>query len=360
MSTTSQTGNMPRSGRRYVVTRRDSEANTKHEISIWASIRRNSGRITLITLKAYCLIDLTLFATEVLRSSLDPVYGSIPASRYHGSVTLLALLAACSTYTFWRGSSYSWARTLAVAAMAASTIQIYLYRYSGKMGPSSGPLVTALLTTFPVTLISGMAAAKGLASSIGQVLLTDKSQKNRVSSGMIAYILNAAVFLTAYLEPKIGSILLSNWLRIQVVYSRVGLYYLLTIFYALLYPSGYLVFLIIPLFQTTLFSAYITFSYPNEMLNITLQKHGYSLVARQESNTGYISVLDNVKDGFRVMRCDHSLLGGEWIPPPGYVTRVHEPIYAVFVMLEAVRLVVPESSKTEKQQATQDENALVM
>ena len=49
------------------------------------------------------------------------------------------------------------------------------------------------------------------------------------------------------------------------------------------------------------------------------------------------------------MRCDHSILGGNWLAGLGSwaggekpilsAGRVAEPIYAVFVMLEAVRLV---------------------
>jgi hypothetical protein len=41
------------------------------------------------------------------------------------------------------------------------------------------------------------------------------------------------------------------------------------------------------------------------------------------------------------MRCDHSLLGGQWVHVNG--RRVSEPIYGVFVMLEAVRLVEREA-----------------
>ncbi len=64
---------------------------------------------------------------------------------------------------------------------------------------------------------------------------------------------------------------------------------------------------------------------------------------RQESLTGYISVVESVDQGFRVMRCDHSLLGGEWVKFIGTGqfkgNQVAEPIYGVFAMLEAVRLV---------------------
>ncbi|KAL8808820.1 MAG: hypothetical protein Q9200_003986 [Gallowayella weberi] len=107
-----------------------------------------------------------------------------------------------------------------------------------------------------------------------------------------------------------------------------------------------------------MFSAYTPLPHGNNILNGTLQNFGYSLMARQQSNTGYISVLDNVKDGFRVMRCDHSLLGGEWLQQPGHEHQLREPVYAVFVMLEAVRLVQPDSGVQEDRNI--QKNALVV
>ena len=58
--------------------------------------------------------------------------------------------------------------------------------------------------------------------------------------------------------------------------------------------------------------------------------------------TGYISVVENLKEGFRALRCDHSVLGGEWLineqrGKEGQI--VPETIYSVFTMLEAVRMI---------------------
>lgn len=65
------------------------------------------------------------------------------------------------------------------------------------------------------------------------------------------------------------------------------------------------------------------------------------------------------KEGaFMALRCDHSILGGEWLQKAGGKGEklgMREPIYGVFVMLEAVRLVEREE-KVEDQDAT----ALVM
>ncbi|KAI9683254.1 MAG: hypothetical protein M1822_006119 [Bathelium mastoideum] len=106
--------------------------------------------------------------------------------------------------------------------------------------------------------------------------------------------------------------------------------------------------LVIPLLLITLL---LNPHYPGSRnmarLNRTLQRHGWSVLARKESITGYISVLESTEDGFQVLRCDHSLLGGEWLVTPKLqeegITR-RESVYAVFSMLEAVRLVENKAS----------------
>ncbi|KAL8897051.1 MAG: hypothetical protein Q9207_007410 [Kuettlingeria erythrocarpa] len=326
-------------------------------VSIWTTVRSHAGTITFSSLKAYILISLTLFASDILRSALDPVYGSIPASRYHGIVTWTALSTACFTSTQWKGSSEDWARTTTLTALGASFMQIYFFRYSGTLGPNAGPLISALMTTFSIILTSGITTVKELTQAINKTVSRDSPQNNRLPGSSIAGLLSGAACLIAYLLPNSGSYLLIDWLRTKGQYSRIGFYYILSAFYACLHTRRYHLLLIPFILQIALFPSYLPHPYSNQILNTTLHKHGYSLVARQESTTGYISVLDNLKDGFRVMRCDHSLLGGSWTPPPGYVERVHEPIYAVFVMLEAVRLVHPYDAAPR---VHDDENALVM
>ncbi len=115
---------------------------------------------------------------------------------------------------------------------------------------------------------------------------------------------------------------------------------LLAAAYAALIPSKWLV-LAIP---SIIFSVTSNVHFAGiSGVNSAIEHEGYSLLARQEAYTGYISVLENQNDGFRVMRCDHSLLGGQWTKlAPGYRPEVEDPIYAIFAMLEAVRLVEPD------------------
>lgn len=116
-----------------------------------------------------------------------------------------------------------------------------------------------------------------------------------------------------------------------------------------LLPTRWLTWALIPTLHTILWNPHSTISLPTQRLNNLLVQQNFFLVARQESLTGYLSVLENVQHGYRLMRCDHSILGGNWIAGVGSwpggenssieVGRLAEPVYAAFVMLEAIRLV---------------------
>jgi hypothetical protein len=80
---------------------------------------------------------------------------------------------------------------------------------------------------------------------------------------------------------------------------------------------------------------------------------GYAYLARQESITGMITVVENSASGYRVLKCDHSLLGGLWtgikrreLEARGEkqdieVRSVHdaESVYTAFYLQEVARLV---------------------
>ncbi|KAL8818198.1 MAG: hypothetical protein Q9191_007992, partial [Dirinaria sp. TL-2023a] len=233
--------------------------------------------------------------------------------------------------------------------MSVPLVQIQLFKESASLGPLYGPLITEICTYAPLLFLSVLAAAvkleKPLLRRFGSVLATAVS-----ASLALAVIVLVQNIMTQKIQDCIGS---RPWL------SRAGLQYLLAIIYALKLPSrkiGYAVLLLTYLLAT---DSHIPSAAHTKALNETLLNQHYSLVARQESLTGYISVLDNIKDGFRVMRCDHSLLGGEWLSTPrNAVSGLKEPIYAIFTMLEAVRLVKSDSGPTEK--SDKEKEALVI
>jgi hypothetical protein len=90
-----------------------------------------------------------------------------------------------------------------------------------------------------------------------------------------------------------------------------------------------------------------TFASGDEPHSITV-----NLLARSDSVTGTILVGENVDDGYRFLRADHSLLGGRWIGEKTHGNPMGESIYGAFVLQEAIRLVEREEHE--------EENALIM
>jgi len=131
------------------------------------------------------------------------------------------------------------------------------------------------------------------------------------------------------LQQKIGS---------SFLYTRLGCQIWLAHLYAIFAPSKLLYYSIPAILHTAFFNVHVPYSYTTSLLNSTMAREGWTLLARQESLTGYVSIIESREQGFRVMRCDHSLLGGEWLSR-SHRNSLAEPIYGVFVMLEAVRLV---------------------
>ena len=316
------------------------------------SLLRVDQTTTKSILLALELVALAAVYSPVSQLSMTPVYGSIPAGLHHPRLMMAAvLLGFVAKSSVQRYIPRNIANYLPIHAFLIPPIQILLSRYSGDFGPIYGPLITEFVTYFPLAFISIYAAAMALES----LDLSRHGERMQNSGPAIAsYLVFSAVekFSTGFILRNVGT---------SLVFTRTGLQFVLAIFYALLLPSKALLFAAFPVLHFASMNVHVPSQRTTLVLNATLQTYDYSLVARQESLTGYISVLDNHKDGFRIMRCDHSLLGGEWIyPPPGYKWTVKDPIYSVFTTLEAVRLVQDESPKIKQPDTDYQSNALVM
>ena len=303
-----------------------------------------------------CLESLALAAaySAISQLSLSPVYGSTSASIYHQRLILITILLAYATKV-WYGKELlktfdRWVAYLPRVAFAAPSIQYLLSKQSSWLGPLYGPVATEICTYVPILFLSILIAA----TEIDKVGLDSFGKGlSRAASG--TFVLVIFIFLRG---------VITEWMIHAIgrapILSRTGLQYAVTAVYALKFPSRMMYIWALILSLPLLTNYHLPSQGRTAALNQTLLSHGYSLVARSESLTGYISVLDNVQDGFRVMRCDHSLLGGEWInTPKRQFPSLREPIYAIFTMLEAVRLVV---SETQKSLAVPDreKHALVM
>ena len=313
----------------------------------------NTAKVIPQAIKAAELVFLAAVYSPVSQLTLSPVYGSIPPSLHHRHLIMAAVLLA---WTLKKTFLHKYlpknsADYLPLLAFCIPTIQFFLFQHSGWLGATHGPLVTELLTYFPLVVLSVYSAAV-LMDSV-DISQFDQRIQN-AGPGIASYALfsiaqRASTFLIRY---KMGSSLL---------FTRWGLQSGIAAFYAVLLPSKVLLFAILPMLHSASLNPHAPLNQTTGVLNAILHEQNYALLARQESLTGYLSVLENTKDGFRVMRCDHSLLGGEWLQQPNVPSaRVTEPIYSVFAMLEAVRLVETAASKEMPMVPDNQKNALVM
>lgn len=175
-----------------------------------------------------------------------------------------------------------------------------------------------------------------------------------------AYYLTAQMAFTAFLPL--------HFVNGHFLTSRASLYWGVCVLLSLHFPwrnillglsIASIVFMVSP---SSALSSRVVTSLPTEFglkyANLALQPHGWRILERGEGVTGYVSVLENMEMDYRVLRCDHSLLGGEWLLTEDRRVKEgwtkEEPVFGVFEMLEAVRLV--EGVK----RTNEDERALVM
>lgn len=288
--------------------------------------------------------------SHVSQFALSPVYGSVPASFYHRPGIMIAGLIG------WLGMK--WIKALCfgrpspllpVLAWSIPIVQYFLFQQSSQLGPVLGPLVTELCTLYPLVALSATSVA----------MFLDELNLSHYS-GLIAkhgkFLGSYVLFTTAV---KIAGDSLPKYIGSSIVMTRTGLQFGIAVIYSLNFPSKWLLFAIPSLMFSAGLNIHVPTGAATARLNSSLQSDNYVLLHRQDSLTGYMSVLENTKLNFRVMRCDHSLLGGEWIPPPDMAPQlVRDPIYAVFTMLEAVRLIKADNGKPRN--AGPGTSALVM
>ena len=304
----------------------------KSEANDAPSTENRNPEIPHATITAIGLLALAVVSASASQLALSPTYGSIPAKIYHGWLATTASVLAVLAQVYYRSYLIArwqlWTPYIPIIALLSPILQSFLFRQSALMGPSLGPLVTEICTFVPLQLSSILGAIVGLS--------TVQATYSERTTTIIALVV---AFVGFVIQSFMWDLILRN-IGTTFVLSRFGLQYVIAALYAMLLPSKRvaiaIVLLLYPLSQNT----HLPLGHTTAMLNQTLHEQGFSLIARQESLTGYISVLENKKEGFRAMRCDHSLLGGEWIDQHGSsLSRLGEPIYSCFVMLEAVRLV---------------------
>lgn len=354
---------MPQRQARATEKHADGQRSTQELMTLSTTVHQIVRSIAALTLAALC--------NRFCKLSLSPIYGSLPSEDV--IICWTAYCGASSSLSRWTDRApYYWVNLVTVLGYLPPLVLPILARFSSQFGPYWGPKVALSLTSFPLLFTS---LAEGLVlfrAAIPQTVKIPGWSKKKTSlpsalpyNGIRVFgiMFFAGVFALVYQPLEKAAILLSSYLTAEItgetLSSRYGMQALIAALWALHARSRWVAALgVLPLLQVFLFNPHIPAAYNTAIVNSTLKTAGWSLVARQESVTGYISVLDNVRDGFRVMRCDHSLLGGDWRnKPEGHPAKVNDPIYSIFVMLEAVRLV---ESRSGKEFTPAGENALVM
>lgn len=283
------------------------------------------------TRRAFYLVLLAALYAPLSQLNLAPVYGSIPSAVYHkyGLIASSMLSFAVKGHVPARLHTFVGAFVFWIPI-----IQYMLFSMSSILGNPLGPFITECLTLYPLVIISIYLASKELEglnlSFLGEGL-------TEAGPPMTTYLL-----FTVF--ERILRALVPTWMGMSIFFTRIGLQVMTAATYTAVIPGS----LLWPALPAIIFNGVVNVHTPlmktTDVLNNTLHLSGYTLIDRKESLSGYISVLQDNTNNLRVMRCDHSLLGGEWLLAPDANRRVAEPVYAVFTMLESVRLVKRSSS----------------
>lgn len=328
------------------------------------------------------LASISSYANQL---ALSPIYGSIPSYLYYEkgiffSALLGWLVSSVAPYlpspiprrtrerfrsaSRRKGAPRKSARQqndyqvlLPIVSTMTLGIQDYWSKQSNILGAKWGPVITQSCTTFPLVMLSFAA----MQTTISRLRKTEGMLQERPFYGMaiegigfFAFFcvfrkIDGAIAAFAWDYQLIGRYMLFNRLPLQIITSFAYITSLL------LTKRAFFFILWSALIYNILHNVHIPSPIATTRLNSTLiPSQQFIIHDRVESLTGYLSVITDIKQAFKAMRCDHSLLGGQWVLPSIQAKKiwpvnaskpiiVGEPIYPVFAMLEAVRLVKRES-----------------
>ena len=297
---------------------------------------------------AVLFLTLAAILSPVSQYNLSPIYGSIPSAIYHQrGIRLVSLLAFMTRKPLTKVFRFEARQILPVIAFNLSPIQYFLCDFSSDLGPNWGPLATECLTYYPLLFFAYLAAGY----AFDDIYLSDSGS---VLAEGIPALVTYAVFT---IVQKVANEVLPKLMGTTDFFTRSGLQLLVASIYAILSKSQLLLIAVPGILHTMFANPHYTSANGTKRLNNTLSAYNYTILDRRDSLTGYVSVLESSNDMFRIMRCDHSLLGGEWLMTPkraAHGQTKRETVYSVFTMLEAVRLV----EGPQQQKPDSDKNAL--
>ena len=329
------------------------------------SKRRSSPYNVLPTLALISILCLTSYISQII---LHPIYGSIGTSLHHSNVVFTISTITCLLTFLGYGSHIplrKW-KPIALILICGPVILPNLFEFSGKWGPIWGPILTQAVMTWPCVFFASHDVSGLVVERIG------KQEIRRYFSLPLFLALSIAVpitvvlniseqkLLVSYLQPFVGTL----WSRFSILLF-LGILALLVDTIPTIKQRDYVT--LITIISTLIPIILLVLNRPHVITGINpallsrLPKE-YTYLARQESITGIITVVENSKAGYRVLKCDHSLLGGLWVGikrkelfEKGIVGREidgrsvneAESVYTTFLVQEAIRLIKRPSKKKD-------------
>ncbi|EGX45982.1 hypothetical protein AOL_s00112g60 [Orbilia oligospora ATCC 24927] len=308
---------------------------------------------------ALATIVICGFASWASQLSLSPVFGEIPSGLNHEKTKNTAFAAAA---TFALALKYTIPRSrillrlsrflIPLVAINIPLIQGAIWQSAGDLGATNGPIVTEAATIGPLiafTVFSLTGIIRPVGVPVASVAAADITLL-ALSWVLFNFTERSAI---SYLGPYVGK----GWPM-----TRCGMEATVAVLAASLHRSMFLAAAIPSFFPVFYLDPRCVMGERGvQKLREHLAPLNHTVVARMESNTGYLSVIENTEQHYRFLRCDHSILGGIWLTSHPNLQRyasnplhLREPIYAVFVMLEAVRLIDPPARERK------DANALIV
>ena len=293
------------------------------------------------------LLTLGALSSPISQATLAPVFGAIPSAVNHReAVVATPVLAFLLRWQFKRLPPGSVAQCLAAWSFWIPVLQFHLFKFSAALGPMAGPGVIGFLSCHTIIVPAVYAAAEAAEA-------LDLQRRFGPYVGAILPSIVGVWHLVSF--ERWFQAVLPRLTMVSGIFTPVKMQLLIASTLAYLAPSRLILLALPALIHTFLANPHFDSVNTLNVLNETLHTHNWSIMDRKWSNTGYISILESIDLQYRVMRCDHSLLGGEWLlteerrKNEGW--KVDEPIYSVFEMLEAVRLmeIEPAISDSEAQ-----------
>ena len=316
-----------------------------------------------------CILSIVSYVSQII---LHPVYGSVGTALHHSNVVFtLSTLTSLVTFLGYgeRLPSHNW-KPLALLLISAPLILPTLFRFSVNWGPVWGPILTQSVMTWPCVFFASQDISKRVVSTIG------KQEFQRSLSLPLFLALSIGTPLTVilhfseqqlyipYFQPFIGV----AWSRFSTLLFLGVIAFLIdntpTIKRRDWSTLAFTIATLIPIVLLILNRPHVITGVNSRLLARLPQEYTY--LDRRESITGMITVVENSESGYRVLKCDHSLLGGLWtgikrkeLAAQGVTGQnldrrsvdEAESVYTAFLVQEAVRLV---------QRPRKNDSALIM